>query len=87
MPRRPRTSRADTAPTQLNGVRAASGVVHDGDGPGSSPGRRDQARFCQLPEAIPAGCTFDISVKFEIGNPDDVLGEPQQIDVPAIRVR
>jgi len=42
--------------------------------------------FVNFPKPEHLDVPFELSISFEVGNPDDVLGEPQQIDVPAIHL-
>jgi hypothetical protein len=42
--------------------------------------------FVTFPKPEHLDVPFEVSISFEVGNPDDVLGESQQIDVPSIRL-
>jgi TolB-like protein len=42
--------------------------------------------FVNFPKPEHLDVPFELSISFEVGNPDDVLGEPQQIDVPSIHL-
>jgi TolB-like protein len=42
--------------------------------------------FVTFPKPEHLDVPFEVSVSFEVGDPDEVLGEPQQIDVPSIRL-